>query len=137
MNETTSKGTVIPKIATGNEIVVQTKNDAIAPVQTTRALGPEEWDRLNGLRKRIETEPYHTMLGIPSGSSPSEVQHRVAVLNDWLESIEKRPGLNGEERAALASCKAHIPSAEWVLTDPELGPSYMSRVSERQENEGT
>jgi len=125
---------VIPEMATGKEIIIQSGHETVAPLQTNRALNTEEWERLDDLRKRVETESYHGMLGIQSGSSPTEVRHRVSVLTDWLETIEKRPGLNGEERAALASCKAHIPLAEWVLSDPELGPSYVDQVTARHEN---
>jgi len=133
MNDAENPNQIIPEIATANEIVLRKDRGNLAPAQQTKALGPEEWERLDSLRKRIESEPYHVMLGLRSGTSPSEVQHRVGVLNDWLESIEKRPGLNGEERAALASCKAHIPLAEWVLTDPELGPNYVAKVDAREE----
>jgi hypothetical protein len=136
MNDSENQNQIIPAITTSNEIVVRQGQESLAPAQQTKALGPEEWERLDSLRKRIESEPYHVMLGLRSGTSPSEVQHRVTILNDWLESIEKRPGLNGEERAALAICKEQIPLAEWVLTDPELGPSYVAKVDARQENKG-
>ena len=136
MNDSENQNQIIPAITTSNEIVVRQGQEGLAPAQQTKALGPEEWERLDSLRKRIESEPYHVMLGLRSGTSPSEVQHRVKILNDWLESIEKRPGLNGEERAALAICKEQIPLAEWVLTDPELGPSYVAKVDARQENKG-
>ncbi len=134
MSNIETSSPVIPEMATGKEIIVQSDHDERAPLQVTRALDSEEWLRLDSLRKRVETESYHEMLGIQSGTSPTEVRHRVSVLTDWLDTIEKRPGLNGEERAALVTCKAHIPLAEWVLADPELGPSYVDQVNARRKN---
>ena len=136
MSDPSTPNTISPERAANQEITLRNEENDLAVPKNSRGLSPEEWERLDGLRKRIETQPYHTMLGLRSDTSASEIQHRVSVLNEWLNSVEQRPGLNGEERAALAICKQQIPLAEWVLTNPEIGPSYVSKVDAREESKG-
>ena len=110
------------------------------PVQKERPAGPppvvhtpggltrDEWKRLQDLVQRVDHEAYHVVLGLVSDVSIADVKHRLAVLNEWLSHISKRPNLNGEERAALKKCRDHLPMAEWVLTHPRLGEQYLSAV---------
>jgi hypothetical protein len=81
----------------------------------------------------VNNEPYHVVLGLETDVSAADVKHRLAVLNEWLDHVSKRPNLNGEERAALQTCRTHLPMAEWVLTHPQLGERYLESVRARDE----
>ncbi len=107
------------------------ENAFLAPIESTSVLSSQEWGQLEDLRNLVLNKPYHVVLGLDSDVSPSDARHRIAVQLAWLEELGGRSGLTAEERNAIQTCQSHLPLARWVLTDPTLGPAYLSAIRAR------
>ena len=100
-------------------------------------LDPDERAQLNDLRTRVDRQPYPAILDSGWDPAQDEVERKARLLLDWLSSLAARPNLDGDTRATLRRCRAHVDLARWVLSDPELGPAYLRAVRTRNQEGGS